>query len=127
MKTFEEILKPMRFPNEEYGSFDVCYNDCLTAFKNYHAQFTQPITEEEIEKEFPLDRDTILKNEMWTDLFYVQRCNKFKQEGAKWAIERMKKDDRELLVKFFDFLEYEIDLHYALDKELPDKFLNSNK
>lgn len=53
-------------------------------------------TDEEIEKQFPLDRETILKDNYSSDLFSVQRNNALSQVGVKWCRDQIEEKLKQL-------------------------------
>jgi len=117
MKTKEEIKNGIAL-NHGYITWDVMLNSINESgmstiimdnifdeyAKLYHDQFKQPIYDEEIEKEIFTERHKVLKGHgnMSTqritlgEIEWERLCIRI----AKWAIERMGRDDRELLVKF---------------------------
>jgi len=138
-KTKEEINRlGLDYANEldnrgEIGDPSLDFARGYMACQEHHDQFKRPISDEEIEKEFPTELRRLFETfkfpfdkitpEMAEVLSAIQYSNVSKQFGVKWAIERMAKDDRELLVKLaFQFYADEEAASHSVDE-----FLNSNK
>jgi hypothetical protein len=93
--------------------------------EDYASQFKSQqsvITEEEIDLAFPIKSDcTALTSD------YV-RMNTYRREGAKWAIEKQRTDDRELLESFVAWAIKDYNKPTGIDlviaKELINEFLN---
>jgi len=129
MKTKEEIRdKYSRLWFNDDDDLDdvntgyISWPDVLKAMQEYHDQFKQPISDEEIDGQFPL---TYFSGAVELD----DPSAKFKREGAKWIIERMAKDERELILKFMDWY-FDMRNVTLTEKQIGgviDMFLNSNK
>ena len=52
MKTAQQILERYKIPNEEYGGYDIAYNDAISAMEEYAQQSSSLTGQKGYEKEF---------------------------------------------------------------------------